>query len=233
MAAAAPAYADKVIDARTMWRYSASTYSMDQGEKLEFLNADFLSPAAHDVTSEAMGPDGKPLFASPTVDHGAQVPVVGARQLKTGSYPFICSVHPFMTATLVVSSNGTPLPPPTAVPDPAPDATAPVVRASIGPSSLRRALARRGRFTASVVSDEAVELTLRLTARARGKTVLAGRAKVAHRTPGRRAVFGVGPTRSARRALARARRAALTLTIRAVDASGNSTALTVRRTLRR
>ena len=72
--------------------------TIDQGEKLTFLNPDV---APHDVTSV-----DERLFASETVSTGTETPVTGADKLAAGTYPFICSVHPYMEGTLTVGSGG-------------------------------------------------------------------------------------------------------------------------------
>src|SRR5437763_14389802 len=108
--APAVARADKVVTAEVVWRYDNSEYTIDQGEKLSFKNTDSVSPGNHDVTADAPGPDGKPLFKSETIKgDGSEVEVVGAQQLKHGDYTFHCSIHSFMTATLHVTDNGTPV----------------------------------------------------------------------------------------------------------------------------
>ena len=87
--------------------YSTPTVTIDQGEKLLFQNLDV---SQHDVTAKDSGAGGRPRFQSALVGQNQTVPVEGAQQLTTGSYAFFCSVHPFMTGTLNVSSAGTPLP---------------------------------------------------------------------------------------------------------------------------
>src|SRR3954454_1808602 len=141
--AASPAAAEKVIEAQTTWHFDAMTYTIDQGESLVFHNRDTASPGPHNVTAADNGPDGKPLFASKTISNGEDAPVVGAAQLKTGSYSFMCTIHTFMTATLNVTDQGTPQPAP--APAPAPDTTAPHVRAAIRAATLNAKV-----FTASV-----------------------------------------------------------------------------------
>src|SRR4051794_1195008 len=130
------ALADKTIEAKTVWQFDATTYMLDTGEKLTFKNDDAASPGPHNVTSNDKGPDGKPLFASKTIKNGEQSPVDGATALKAGSYGFICTVHPFMTATLVVTDKSAPPP----ASNPPGDTTAPKVRSSLRKTSLRAAL---------------------------------------------------------------------------------------------
>ena len=114
----ATAAADEVIEAQTVWRFDAMSYEIDQGEPLAFHNRDAASPGPHNVVASDEGPDGQPLFASKTIENGEDAPVERARQLKTGSYDFICTVHPFMQATLVVNDKGAPQPAPGSQPPP-------------------------------------------------------------------------------------------------------------------
>lgn len=230
LALPATALADKVIEAQTVWRFDATSYTIDQGELLTFRNADQVSPGPHDVTSATNGPDGKPLFKSETIPAGRDTPVTGAQQLTTGSYSFFCSVHAFMEANLVVTDKGTPLPPAGGGPTPPPqaDTRAPAVSASVRARSLR---ARS--FLVTVTADEVAKLDVRLTTRLRGKALTIGRARVVDNSPGKAVAVRIRPTASARRALRSARRAAVTATIIATDAVGNSATTTTRRVLRR
>jgi plastocyanin len=92
------AHADeRVIAAPLSSGYINPDVTIDQGEKLTFLNPDI---APHDVTSTEPG-----LFASETVGIGSEVPVTGADTLGSGTYDYICSVHPFMTGTLTVAGG--------------------------------------------------------------------------------------------------------------------------------
>ena len=89
--------------------FSLATYTMDQGEKPPFQNIG-LNP--HNATAAAHGPDGKPLISSPTIGMGSTV-AEGTQYLTTGTYTFLCTIHPAtMIATLAVSANGTPVPRP-------------------------------------------------------------------------------------------------------------------------
>ena len=69
------------------------------GDSLTYTNADFDS---HDVTSERLGPDGKPLFRSALMAPGQSGPVTGVENLEPGEYPFYCAPHPWMVGTLEV-----------------------------------------------------------------------------------------------------------------------------------
>ena len=90
--------------------YTASTYTADQGEVVQFQ----VTGSTHNVTAHQNGPDGKALFRTPTIS-GGSTGVQGTQYLSAGTYTFFCSVHPStMQATLVVTGNGTPQPRPAA-----------------------------------------------------------------------------------------------------------------------
>ena len=109
LAVTATAWADGTITARPVNQFGAAVTTIDQGEKVTFNNMDV---AGHDVVSNKAGDDGKPLFRSDLVSPGGSGPVVGTEYLVSGTYPFFCSIHPGMDATLEVTSAGTPVPRP-------------------------------------------------------------------------------------------------------------------------
>lgn len=236
----AGAGAAKQIKASTVWRFDAMSYTIDQGEALSFLNADAASPGPHDVTADGMGADGKPLFQSKTVPHGEEVPVTGGQQLKTGSYPFHCSVHSFMTATLTVTDKGTPAgsgapppatsppPPPAPAPAPSADTTKPKLKVGVGAAKLGAK-----RFSALVTIDEPAKLAIGLTARVGSRNIAVGRTTATTEDINERLAFAIKPSAAARKALGKARRAVFTLTVVATDAAGNAGRATARRMLRR
>lgn len=228
------ASADTVIEAQTVWRFDAATYPMDQGEPLLFRNRDAVSPGPHNVVASQNGPDGRPLFESKTIENEEEAPVERARQLTTGEYDFICTVHPFMQATLVVSDRGTPEPPPTSgtpppPPPPATDTRPPALNVSLARTSLKKALRRR-RFVATASTDEPATLRIRLTARLGRRTRTVGTATA---EADRSVTIRVRIRRSARRPLRRARRTTLTLAVEARDAAGNVGTATARRRVSR
>ena len=59
----------------------------------------------HNVTGDANGPDGKPLFRTGNVPAGQMREIDGTQYLSAGSYAFFCSLHPGMTGTLPVSDG--------------------------------------------------------------------------------------------------------------------------------
>src|SRR5688500_3585432 len=98
LAAAPAARADqRIIAAPLSSGYVNPDVTIAQGEKVTFLNPD---AAPHDVTSKEPG-----LFASETVGIGTEVPVTGADSLGTGTYDYICSIHPYMVGTLTVAGG--------------------------------------------------------------------------------------------------------------------------------
>lgn len=213
------ALADEVIEARIVWRFDATSYTVDQGEPLLLRNSDVVSPGPHNVTSTDEEPNGRPRFASASIRGGQEAPVEGARALTTGSYPFICTVHPFMRATLEVTDRGAPV---------IDDAAAPELLVSI-----RRASLHAARFVGTVTSDEPADLTARLTARMRGRTVLLGSVSGRAVESGEAVDLAIRPSRPRRRELRRARRATLTLAVEARDAAGNVGTGLARRRIRR
>ncbi|HEX6713696.1 MAG TPA: plastocyanin/azurin family copper-binding protein [Thermoleophilaceae bacterium] len=103
------ALADATIYAGPPNQFFQGDVTVAQGEAITFQNMDTMP---HDVTAQGKGADGKPLFQSAQVGTGESSPVAGVEYLTTGSYPYICSIHPFMKGTITVSSAGTPKPRP-------------------------------------------------------------------------------------------------------------------------
>jgi plastocyanin len=85
-------------------QFSQDEFHSNEGERPVFTGngEDF-----HNVTAKGRGPDGRELFRTRSIKSGS-APVEGAQYLITGSYPFECTLHAGMEATLVVSSDGTP-----------------------------------------------------------------------------------------------------------------------------
>lgn len=230
------ARADKVIEAQVVWKFDAPEYTIDQGEKVVFRNSDTVSPGNHDVTADAVGPDGKtPIFRSATIDDGQQAPVEGVEQLKPGTYSFHCSIHQFMQAKLTVNAakgappSSEPAPPPSSQPA---DRQKPKVSAKLKATTLRQAAQRR-RMVATVTTNELARLHLVLTARVRGRTVTLGQLNTTDGAPRRKVDFTVRLSSAGRRALRRARRLSVALAVHATDQAGNVTTTRTTRRLRR
>ena len=215
LAAPPAALADETITATTGTRYSAAEYTIDQGEPLYFRNDDLSGPR-HDVQSTANGGD---LFKSETIEPGKTSFVEGSQYLTTGTYDFLCSLHPSMKGRLIVNSAGAPKPRPGAAPTapgeepPAADQVAPEPSLNFG--TLRAAAIKRSRrIVLKVGADEAV--SMRVTVKAGRAVVARKRLKLAAR--GRRIVrLVVG--RKARAAIRRGRR--ISITVDVADAAGN------------
>ena len=221
LAVAAPvALADERIVARPSNTFTNPNPSIDQGERLTFQNTDV---ARHDVTSRRRDDAGQPLFRSATIGQGREVEVEGAQFLTSGSYGFICSVHPFMTGMLTVTSAGTPLPRGN-------DTTAPGVRVAVARTSLSRVV-RSGRLPVRTFVDEAATVALTASARVDGRSVTLARGSVSG-AAGSTETASLRLTRAGRRALAGARRVAVILRGSAKDAAGNEGSAQSRRTLR-
>lgn len=235
VAMAAPAQAQTVVEAQVVWRFDALSYTIDQGGAVLFRNRDAASPGPHNVTASDSGADGRPLFASSTVGNGQDAPVTGAERLVTGSYPFICTVHPFMQATLVVTAQGTPAtdpppPPPPSAPPAQPaaaDTQPPLVTAALRGKLRARSLRLR------LEADEPATAEAVMTVRARGRTLRVGRVTTQLQGAGRPVTVTVRVSARARRALARLRSARVQTVVTARDAAGNRSTKRFRTTLRR
>ncbi len=103
------ALADQTIYAGPPNQFVGGDITINQGEKVSFTNLDTVE---HNVTAQQKAPDGKPLFASAPTATGSSEPVAGTEYLKTGTYQYFCSIHPWMTGTITVTSNGSPAQPP-------------------------------------------------------------------------------------------------------------------------
>src|SRR3954454_9469009 len=236
LALPAAASADKQVDAAPPNRFTASEYTIDQGEKLVFHNGDTVS---HDVTASSKGTDGKPLFNSAVTDSGKSSPVNGAQYLTTGHYEFICSLHANMKATLHVTANGTPATRPGAA-GPAgstqtnsADKTAPALGVRL--VSKRLQAVRRGNvLRVRVTVNEESHVVLKAVARPRvgGPLVTVAKAET-HANKGTRRV-SVPPHPPGGRAL-RGKRSSLAVivTVKAIDNAGNKVTVQHGRTPRR
>jgi plastocyanin len=86
-------------------QFDAASYAHDGGTVAQLT----VTGSNHNATASANGPDGKALFRSNTIT-GGTTPVNGTQYLSAGSYPFICTIHPNMQATLNVTGSGLPRP---------------------------------------------------------------------------------------------------------------------------
>jgi plastocyanin len=158
--AGAGAAGNQIIAGDNSYDQNGGNYTIQQGERPTLQNVGVNS---HDVWSRLNGPDGKKLFISPTIGGGATTVVNGTQYLTAGTYAFFCNVHPFeMSANLVVTNGGTPVP-------------RPAIDVAILGRTIDKVL-RKGRLAvrlqAQTQSDD-VKLELRL-----GKKVIGSKANI-------------------------------------------------------
>jgi plastocyanin len=213
LAAAATAWADGTINARPPNTFSAAVTTIDQGEKVTFRNSDI---AGHDVVSKDSGDDGKPLFRSEVVAPQSSGPVPGTEYLTTGTYPFFCSIHPGMEATLEVTSAGTPVPRPK-----------PSVTVKVRSGDLQRVV-NSGKLKLRVSTPKA-DLTVGARAKKRNGSIALGSKKVEWDGGSGRVVLKLSD--SARDALDKRERAKVIATVTADHGGGHTERATAKRTL--
>jgi plastocyanin len=178
--------------------------SIDQGEKLTFLNPDV---APHDVTSVETG-----LFSSETVTAGTETPVNGADSLSAGTYDFICSVHPHMTGTLTVGGGGS-----GGGGHAGHDMKAPKLSVKALDSKASDVL-KAGALSLQAKLDEAATVTAVATDAKHGMTIATGSAKLDAGT-GRLTARLTG---AGKRMLRNSKTISLDLALTATDAAGNA-----------
>jgi plastocyanin len=81
--------------------FSAPSFTHDAGTVAKLIHT---GGGPHNVTASDLGPDHQALFRSSTISNG-QTPVRGSQYLAAGSYPFVCTRHPGMGATLIVTGT--------------------------------------------------------------------------------------------------------------------------------
>ena len=154
LAAPASAGADATINAIPFDSYDAAEYTIDAGEKVTFTNYDFSN---HDVVGQG--------FKSALIGPTQSAPVEGADALAPGRYPFVCSIHANMKATLVVRGSEPPPPePPPSNPEAPPGQPEPPAGQASDTEApgLKLRLRRDGRdVVARIGVDEAAEINIR------------------------------------------------------------------------
>jgi plastocyanin len=222
---AAPALGDATISAGPVPdTYANTDVTIDQGQTLTFQNGD--QTAFHDVTADQKDSDGKPLFASDTIEGGKSSPVRGVEFLTTGDYTFHCSVHNFMTGTVHVTANGTPKPrtPDNPAPNPT-DKNPPDATVAIGDSRISGVL-KHGGVSVRLTTNEPARFKLVATS---GKTTVATRTLVVKGTK----LSGLMPlTKKGKQLLSKAKSVRLKLAAKVNDAADNRSSATATRTLR-
>jgi plastocyanin len=227
---AGAAWADATIYAGPPNQFFQGDVTIAQGEAITFTNVD---TTAHDVTASGKGADGKPLFQSAQVGAGGSAPVEGVEDLTTGSYPYICSIHPFMTGTITVSSDGTPKPRPgggggsgNQAAAPAADTAAPSIAVKLLDTKKNKVRKRRS-LQLSVTTDEPLSLTI--TARSGDTVVAKGSAKL---TKAGTRKLSVKLTKAGLKAAKSKKPVAISVEAAAKDAAGNASTATASGRLR-
>jgi plastocyanin len=222
--ATAAAYAGTIYAAPPN-QFVGGDITIAQGEKVTFTNGDTVT---HDVTAATKGGDGNPLFASEKIGAGQSAAVAGAEYLTTGSYGYICSIHPGMKGTITVSSAGTPAPrpgsgsgSPQAQPSPSPspssaDTVAPATSVKVLDTN-RSAVRKRRSLQLEVKTNEAA--TLAITARSGGTTVATGSTRL--NKAGTRKVT-VKLTKAGLKLVKTSHNVRIAVAVKASDAAGNS-----------
>jgi plastocyanin len=211
LVAATAAWAD--ISARPVNTFTSAVTTIDQGEKVTFRNNDV---AGHDVVSEKSGDDNKPLFRSEIVAPGSSGPVNGTEYLTTGTYPFYCSIHPGMEATLEVTSAGTPVPRPQ-----------PSVTLKVRSGDLQKVVSS-GKLKLRVRTSKST-LTVGARAKKKNGSIALGSKKVEWDGGSGRVVLKLSD--AARDALSKRDSAKVTATVTADHGGGHTERVTAKRTL--
>jgi plastocyanin len=222
--ATAAAYAGTIYAAPPN-QFVGGDITIAQGEKVTFTNGDTVT---HDVTAATKAADGNPLFASEKIGAGQSAAVAGTEYLTTGSYGYICSIHPGMKGTITVSSAGTPTPrpgsgsgspPPQSSPSPSSaDTVAPATSAKLLDTN-RSAVRKRGSLQLELKTNEAA--TLAITARS-GRTIVATGSTRLNK-PGTRKVT-VKLTKAGLKLVKSSRNLRIAVAVEAKDAAGNASA---------
>jgi plastocyanin len=225
------AQADQQIQAAFPTRYTSTSVTIAQGERLTFQNLDISD---HDVTADTRGPDGKPLFGTPLIGTGEESFVEGSQYLTAGHYPYVCSIHANMVGTLHVTDAGTPVPRPGGGGGgggAAADKSAPKVKVKL--LSTRSSRVRRGgRLVAQVSVNEAAKVALTAKARSKRKLVTIAEGAAELTTAGTRRPE-LRLTRVGRKLLKAKPRLAVSVSARAIDTAGNTSKASARGTLKR
>jgi plastocyanin len=212
------AWADATIYAGPPNQFFQGDVTIAQGEAVTFQNMDTVP---HDVTAQGKGADGKPLFQSAQVGTGQSAPVEGVQYLTSGSYPYICSIHPFMKGTITVSSDGTPKPRPgggggSTAQQPSGDTTAPSLTVKVLDTKRSKVRKRRS-LQVSVTTDEPATVTV--TATSGGKVLAKGTSKL--NKPGTKKL-SIKLTKAGLKAAKSRKPVSVTVTADGKDSAGNA-----------
>jgi len=200
----ATASAAERITAVPQSNYATQDVAIDEGEALTFLNLDALN---HDVTASDEDGKGNPLFSTPLIGPGQEVPVEGAESLAPGSYGFICSVHPNMAGKLEVAGGA------------AENGKGPKIELDVLDSKVPE-VRKAGVLRVEMTVDEPAAMTLSASAKVGKDSAKLG--KASHDFPeGGSHVMEVKLSKGAKSALKGADKAKVKVSAEAEDSAGN------------
>ena len=221
------AWADETVYAVPVDMYSSDVITIDPGEALNFRNMDLNR---HDLVSKTQA-GGKPLFSTPLLSTSGEAIVQGVQQLGGGRYPFFCTVHTYMTGTLVVTGSSAPAPPGGGGGGGGGDTTAPKVTVRVLDSSASKVRSNK-KLRVEVTVDEGGNATLDATMKSGKKTVVIARGTRGFPRAGK-ATVAMALTKAGQSALKGKSKAPVTVTTHVTDGAGNAGHGTGKRTLKR
>ncbi|HEV3475659.1 MAG TPA: plastocyanin/azurin family copper-binding protein [Actinomycetota bacterium] len=81
------------------FRFLPENILLPVGESLIYTNLDFVE---HNIVSDRVDEEGKPLFEAQLITTGESAPVARVETLALGTYAFYCAPHPWMVGKLEV-----------------------------------------------------------------------------------------------------------------------------------
>ena len=195
--------------------YATENVAIDQGEPLSFLNLDALN---HDVTARGKDSSGQPLFSTPLIGTGQEVPVTGTDSLGPGNYEFFCTIHANMTGTLTIGGGGSG--------GSSGDAKGPQLDVQVLDKKVSE-VRKAGLVRVQVTTNEGASMNVTVKQK---KTRLG---KTSHDFPESGShLMEVKLSKSGKSALADADKAKLEVSVKAEDAAGNSSSEKTKATLK-
>lgn len=197
--------------------YATKNVAIDQGEPLTFLNLDALN---HDVTARGKDASGAPLFSTPLIGIGEEVPVAGADAVSPGSYAFFCTIHPNMEGTLVVGGGG----------GGADDGKGPAIELVVLDSKVSE-VRKSGILRVQMTVDEGAAMEVTAKTKDGKKNVTLG--KASHNQPESGShIMEIALSKSGKSALSSAGKAKIQISATAEDAAGNASSAKAKATLK-
>jgi len=199
-------------------QYATTNVAIDQGEPLTFLNLDAIN---HDVTARGKNAAGAPLFSSPLIGFGQEVPVTGADTLSPGSYAFVCSIHSNMDGTLTVGGGGS---------GGGDDGEGPAIEVQVLDSKLSD-VRKAGILRVAVTVDEASSMAVSASAKIDGEKAKLGKASHDFDQTGSH-VMEIKLSKSGKSALRGEDKVKVRISAKAEDTAGNKSSAKDKATLR-